>query len=297
MRQVRADLASKPGVVIGSKYTINKRLIKNILGKAVGADKPRVPSIYNYATGNQILRARRTRVSHSKELLVLNNYSWLYHAQRYGVSVPNHSLPPASGLIRAAFAMNPRQAIHLSLSSSLLETTKKIPVYCKSREAVDGVIMDFLLFTTSTILVSEIDTTINRQFFLPVTQPPCFSMVTAIIFSPDNCLYRRVADSICTQYCESLFCQSCLLLALAFSRLTVFWLLPTGNMPAISNMDTVQSMCRAMGKIKNEQISTLIFMIKIAYFTFYYLNVSEGGRRAVSLLSRFQPEEHSCASH
>lgn len=50
-------------------------------------------------------------------------------------------------------------------------------------------------------------------------------------------------------------------------------------------------------QIKNAYCVSKVLMIETAYFTFYYVNLSESECCMVMPLGHFQPEEHSCVSH
>lgn len=60
---------------------------------------------------------------------------------------------------------------------------------------------------------------------------------------------------------------------------------------------TRQNVARSAKEIKNAPGISKVLMIGTAYFTFYYVSLSESECCMVMPLGHFQPEEHSCASH
>ncbi|MCS3430210.1 hypothetical protein [Klebsiella sp. BIGb0407] len=155
MRQVRDDWLYPPVVVTGKQNLVNVTVVNNNYNKINEVDSFSVVSVQNLDSGYFLILIRRMRVLFSKELPILKDSQWFFHA-------PMHDIIKHNGSHSHLFhCCKTDTSDYLLLALLIYPGIEPTPaVYDKNIRPAHGRAVDFLLFTLSDVLESQFSTTI-----------------------------------------------------------------------------------------------------------------------------------------
>jgi len=161
MRQARVGCVSIPDIATRKKYAINVTTFNNILSNIIDSDGSDVILIRTVFTDN-LYRHAGCVYLHGKELRVLNNFQWFFHARTHDVSKYNS---PHVYLIwrRNANPICHFYALYQTHTDDFLFLVHA--TYVKTAPCPS--VIDFLLFALSKKPESKIGTTITT-FIIPL---------------------------------------------------------------------------------------------------------------------------------